>query len=278
MKLSFGAKSSRPSEKRPLCTPSRVHHGRVTFRLVVPLRLSLVALLSTALVGCGQGQAAQVEQVSAGGTLYTVATVDLTRDRLELHWQNPTTGQPYGTFRQVAARLSKEGRRLLFATNSGIYAPGLRPLGLHVEGGRTLVPLNQARSGGNFALLPNGVFWVRGQRAGVTETQAYRRADPRPTFASQSGPLLVEGGRLHPAFNKAGTSFKVRSGVGVCSDGKVRFVVSGAPVNFYSFAVFFRDTLGCPDALYLDGSISAYATPQTDTQFAEFAGIWTVSR
>lgn len=255
-----------------------MHHGRVTFRLVIPLRFSLVALLNTALVGCGQGQAAQVEQVSAGGTLYTVATVDLTRDRLELHWRNPTTGQPYGTFRQVAARLSKEGRRLLFATNSGIYAPGLRPLGLHVEGGRTLVPLNQARSGGNFALLPNGVFWVRGQRAGVTETQAYRRADPRPTFASQSGPLLVEGGRLHPAFNKAGTSFKVRSGVGVCSDGKVRFVVSGAPVNFYSFAVFFRDTLGCPDALYLDGSISAYATPQTDTQFAEFAGIWTVSR
>ncbi len=250
----------------------------MTSHLLSFFRLPLLALLTTTLVGCGQGEAAQVRQVTAGGTLYTVATVDLTRDRLELHWVNPTTGQPYGTFRQVTARLAKTGRRVLFATNSGIYAPGLKPLGLHVEGGRTLVPLNNARSGGNFALLPNGVFWVRGKQAGVTETQAYRRADLRPTFASQSGPLLVEKGRLHPAFNKSGTSFKVRSGVGVCSDGRVRFVVSGAPVNFYSFAVFFRDTLGCPDALYLDGSISAYATPQTDTQFAEFAGIWTVSR
>lgn len=232
----------------------------------------------TTLAGCSRAEGLDVRQVTAAGTLYTVATVDLKRDRLELHWLNPTTGRPYGTFRQVTARLAKTGRRVLFATNSGIYAPGLKPLGLHVEGGRTLVPLNNARSGGNFALLPNGVFWVKGAQAGVTETQAYRRAGVQPTFASQSGPLLVQGGRLHPAFNKNGTSFKVRSGVGVCKDGRVRFVISAAPVNFHSFAVFFRDTLGCPDALYLDGSISAYATPQTDTQFAEFAGIWTVSR
>ncbi|MDL2344537.1 phosphodiester glycosidase family protein [Deinococcus sp. MIMF12] len=230
------------------------------------------------MIGCGQGEAVQVRQITAAGTLYTVATVDLARDRLALHWLNPTTGRPYGTFRQVMARLGKSGQRVLFATNSGIYAPGLKPLGLHVEGGRVLAPLNNARSGGNFALLPNGIFWIKGLRAGVTETQVYRRAGLQPTFASQSGPLLVEKGRLHPAFNRSGTSFKVRSGVGVCRDGRVRFAVSGAPVNFYSFAVFFRDTLGCPDALYLDGSISAYATPQTDTQFAEFAGIWTVSR
>lgn len=239
---------------------------------------ALLFVLLMPLAGCGRAEGLEVRQVTAAGTLYTVATVDLTRDRLELHWLNPTTGRPYGTFQQVAAWLRKAGRRVLFATNSGIYAPGLRPLGLHVERGRALIPLNNARSGGNFALLPNGVFWVKGKQAGVTETQAYRRADLRPTFASQSGPLLVQRGRLHPAFNRSGTSFKVRSGVGVCSDGRVRFVVSGAPVNFYSFAVFFRDTLNCPDALYLDGSISAYATPQADTQFAEFAGIWTVSR
>lgn len=210
--------------------------------------------------------------------LYTVATLDPARDRLELHWKNAATGQPYRTLEEVTRQLGKAGKRVVFATNSGIYAPGLRPLGLHVERGQTLVELNGARSGGNFALRPNGVFWIRGARAGVTETDAYRRLKVQPTFATQSGPLLVEGGRLHPAFNKGSSSFKLRSGVGVCRNGQVRFAVSAGPVNFYSFAVFFRDVLRCPDALYLDGSISAYATPDADTQLVEFAGIWTVSR
>ena len=209
---------------------------------------------------------------------YTVAMVDPAHDDLTLHWLNPTTQAPYRTFAEVQARLAKEGQEMLFATNSGIYAPGLRPLGLHVEDGRVLVPLNNARRGGNFALLPNGVFWVRGKQAGVTETQAYRAAGLHPTYATQSGPLLVQAGKIHPEFNREGTSFKVRSGVGVCTGGKVKFAVSAGPVNFYSFALFFRDQLGCPDALYLDGSISAYATPETDTQLRDFAGIWTVSR
>ncbi|MEW6422053.1 MAG: phosphodiester glycosidase family protein [Deinococcota bacterium] len=239
------------------------------------LWLSVLALLLTA---CSRAGGLDVQRVTAGGTLYTVAAVDLKRDRLRLHWKNPVTGQPYRTFEEVATRLQKQGERVLFATNSGIYGPGLVPLGLHIEEGRTLVGLNSARSGGNFALLPNGVFWVKGDRAGVTETQVYRRQKIQPTFATQSGPLLVQRGHLHPAFNKGSSSFKVRSGVGVCRDGRVRFAVSAGPVNFHSFAVFFRDVLGCPDALYLDGSISAYATPNTNTQFADFAGIWTVSR
>ncbi|WP_240741877.1 phosphodiester glycosidase family protein [Deinococcus sp. KSM4-11] len=208
---------------------------------------------------------------------YTVASIDPARDHLQLRWLNPTTGQPYGTFTELRERLRKEGRTLLFATNSGIYAPGLKPLGLHVEQGRPLVPLNNARSGGNFALLPNGVFWISGHRAGVTETQAFRRLGFTPDYATQSGPLLVQNGTIHPEFRKSGTSFKVRSGVGLCQDGQVRFVISSGPVNFYSFAAFFRDTLHCPDALYLDGSISAYATPAVNTQLVAFAGLWFVS-
>lgn len=230
------------------------------------------------LSSCTQAGGLEVKRVTGSGMLYTVAVIDLKRDHLKLHWKNPSTGLPYRTFDELTKRLRQNGEQVLFATNSGIYAPGLRPLGLHVEGGRTLVEVNRAKSGGNFALLPNGIFWIKGGQAGVTETNAYRRLDIRPTHATQSGPLLVQGGQLHPAFNKSGTSFKVRSGVGVCRDGRVRFAVSAGPVNFYSFAVFFRDVLHCPDALYLDGSISAYATPDANTQLADFAGIWTVSR
>jgi uncharacterized protein YigE (DUF2233 family) len=218
------------------------------------------------------------ETIRAGGMTYTVATVVPGRDRVTLHWLNPTTHRPYRTFTELRERLRKEGRPLLFVTNSGIYAPGLRPLGLHVEHGRVLVPLNNARSGGNFALLPNGVFWIAGRRAGVTETQVYRHSAVAADFATQSGPLLVWNSVLHPAFRATGTSFKVRSGVGVCRGGRVRFAISEGPVNFSSFATFFRDTLHCPDALYLDGSISAYATPMRNTQLAAFAGMWSVSR
>ncbi|WP_162865647.1 phosphodiester glycosidase family protein [Deinococcus wulumuqiensis] len=245
----------------------------------MPRLLSALPLLPCLLLtSCSHAGGLQVERMTAGGMLYTVATVDPARDRLTLHWLNPGTGKPYSSFAQLGQRLGKQGQKLLFATNSGIYAPGPRPLGLHVEGGKTLVRLNNAgKGGGNFALLPNGVFWLRGQKAGVTETQAYKKLALTPDYATQSGPLLVAGGKLHPDFNRGGTSFKVRSGVGVCAGGKVRFAISAGPVNFYTFATFFRDKLGCPDALYLDGSISAYATPDTDTQFAEFAGIWAVT-
>ena len=239
----------------------------------------LLPILCGLLVLCSPPtHALTVKPIVAGGILYTVASIKPGRDDLRLHWRNPTTGQPYATFAQLRARLKKEGQTMLFATNSGIYAPGLEPLGLHIEKSRTLVALNLARSGGNFALRPNGVFWVQGARAGVQETDAFRRSGRHPTYATQSGPLLVLGGRLHPAFNKGSTSFKMRSGVGVCRDGQVRFVISAGPVNFYTFATVFRDTLGCPDALYLDGSISAYATPERDTQLVGFAGIWSVSR
>jgi uncharacterized protein YigE (DUF2233 family) len=35
------------------------------------------------------------------------------------------------------------------------------------------------------------------------------------------------------------------------------FVISEDPVSFHEFASLFRDTLDCPDALYLDGVISS---------------------
>ena len=241
-------------------------------------RLSASLFLLLGLTACTRSEAASVTRVVSGGQLYTVATADPRTDRIELHWVNPTTGQPYRTLEQVRSRLAKQGQSVVFATNSGIYAPGLKPLGLHIERGKTLVGLNNARSGGNFALLPNGVFWVSGKRAGVTETQAYRATGLHPTYATQSGPLLLSGGKVHPAFNAGSSSFKLRSGVGVCEGGKVKFAVSAGAVNFYTFAVFFRDTLKCPDALYLDGSISAYATPTANTQLADFAGIWTIGR
>ncbi|WP_293915138.1 phosphodiester glycosidase family protein [Deinococcus sp.] len=222
------------------------------------------------------------------GKSYTVNTLDLRRDTLKLYWNNPATKAPFLQFSDLSSYLAGRGETLQFATNSGIYTPAYAPLGLHIEAGRVLRPLVQSRrantpGGGNFALKPNGVFWTKGSQAGVTETGAYARSPVSPDYATQSGPMLVIGGKIHPEFGASSASFKIRSGVGVCRGGPgqnqvVKFAISAAPVNFYSFATFFRDALGCPDALYLDGSISAVYTPELGgTQFVNFAGLWGVT-
>jgi len=145
--------------------------------------------------------------------------------------------------------------------NAGMYEPNRSPVGLFVAAGRTLHPLNQATGFGNFFLAPNGVFWVDAVGAAhITETAAYAAGARRPTWATQSGPLLVEAGRLNPHVAPNGTSLAIRNGVGV-SGGDALFVISDAPVSFGRLARFFRDDLGCQDALYLDGSVSGLWSP-----------------
>jgi uncharacterized protein YigE (DUF2233 family) len=74
--------------------------------------------------------------------------------------------------------------------------------------------------------------------------------------------MLVSNGKLHPRFIKSSASLYVRNGVGVDREGRVLFAISDLPVNFYDFATLFRDRLDAPNALYLDGSISAMYAPE----------------
>ena len=74
-------------------------------------------------------------------------------------------------------------------------------------------------------------------------------------------------GELHPRFIEGHHSKYVRNGVGIDRTGvdrtdRVIFAISDAPMNFYDFATLFRDRLRCPDALYLDGNISAMYAPE----------------
>ncbi|MEM6535841.1 MAG: phosphodiester glycosidase family protein, partial [Pseudomonadota bacterium] len=115
---------------------------------------------------------------------------------------------------------------------------------------------------GNFHLKPNGVFWIKGDQAGVTESSAYLQSDADPDYATQSGPMLVIGGALHPAFNEDGVSQKRRNGVGVAPDGEtVFFAISDTAVTFHAFASLFRDQLGAENALFLDGQVSRLYAP-----------------
>jgi L-ascorbate metabolism protein UlaG (beta-lactamase superfamily) len=119
---------------------------------------------------------------------------------------------------------------------------------------------------GNFHLKPNGVFWtsldddgVRG--AHVSTTESFLVAAHFIRNATQSGPMLVIDGNIHPKFLKDADSRKYRNGVGVRDDGSSVFAISDQPVTFFEFATFMRDDMETPNALYLDGTISRLHAP-----------------
>ena len=196
-------------------------------------------------------------------TPYTVCTVPFGAD-LRLWWR-ADDGLPVATFGRLSDMLARQGLHLGFAMNAGMFAPDLRPLGLTIIDGKTLHPLVTRASAGNFGMLPNGVFCVADDRFAVLETAAYAATAPACRYATQSGPMLVIAGALHPRFMAASGSTYIRNGVGVSQDGqRAVFAISDAPVSFHAFARFFRDGLGLPDALFLDGHTSRLAAPGLD--------------
>lgn len=191
-----------------------------------------------------------------------VCTVDVTRADLRMFHANPA-GRAYGGFGPLMRELGKSGKTLTFAMNGGMYHEDLSPVGLYVEDGETTKRANTRPGPGNFHMLPNGVFWIGEDRAGVSETKAFLASGRKPVHATQSGPMLVINGKLHRRFLVNSDSRKIRNGVGVRDGGRTAvFALSRGRVTFHDFATLFRDALKCNDALFLDGSISSLHAPQ----------------
>jgi uncharacterized protein YigE (DUF2233 family) len=192
---------------------------------------------------------------------FTVCVFDAGTEKISL-FNLDSAGQPYGGFERLGQELGGNSQHLVFAMNAGMFDTSLRPIGLYVEGGRQLRKLNRQNGSGNFALKPNGVFYVAGSKAGVMESEAFAHSGIKPDFATQSGPMLVINGAIHPRISPAGTSAKVRNGVGMTDDHTVIFAISDSFVTFYDFASLFRDQLNCRNALFLDGSVSSLYAPE----------------
>ena len=190
------------------------------------------------------------------GAAYTVCEVDLLRHTIRLYWDRPD-GTPYAYLSALPRDLENGRGRLLFATNAGMFDSKLKPVGLYVEQGQELVRASTKPGKGNFHMKPNGIFYISAGNAAVAETQAFLKQRPQAELATQSGPMLVMDGRLHPRFKRGSTSHKLRTGVGVRADGKVIFAISQEPVPFDSFARLLRDGHKCPNALFLDGGIAS---------------------
>ncbi|WP_136636351.1 phosphodiester glycosidase family protein [Pseudooceanicola onchidii] len=200
---------------------------------------------------------------TVGEIPYTICEVAADED-IRLFLTDPG-GAPYGTFEAVDARLGDSGR-LVFAMNAGMYHEDRSPVGHYREGGEEVRGLITSAGPGNFGMLPNGVFCIGADRLRVIESLAYEALDAADCpSATQSGPMLVIDGKLHPRFLPDSTSRYIRNGVGVSEDGsRAFFVMSQLPVTFHQFASLFRDRLKTPQALYFDGNVSRLYAPQLD--------------
>ncbi len=185
------------------------------------------------------------------GNSYTLCEAPLNRFSIRLFWQRPD-GAPY-SYLSALPKTDVTGGRLAFALNGGMFHPDYKPVGLYIEDGRELVRANTRPGPGNFHLKPNGIFYAGEDEAGVLETSAFLRKKPNALYATQSGPMLVVDGKLHPRIAKANVSAKARDGVCVRGAGDVLFAISEGEVPFDTFERLFRDGLKCRNALFLDG-------------------------
>jgi uncharacterized protein YigE (DUF2233 family) len=218
---------------------------RIAFLLAAAI--GLAAYSNGALADTGPCHSMEYERAA-----YTICKVDLHNHTVRLYW-NRSDGTSYAYLSALPHSLEGGTGRMLFATNAGMFDSNLKLVGLYVEQGRELVHANTKSGRGNFHMMPNGIFYISADRAAVAQTQAFLKQRPQADLATQSGPMLVIDGRLHPRFARRGTSLKTRNGVGVRADGKVIFVISQEAVSFDAFARLFRDGLKCPNALFLDG-------------------------
>lgn len=172
------------------------------------------------------------------------------------------TNDIYGQFDEVVRAFPD--KQVRFAMNGGMYHDDRSPVGLYIEEGVEQQSIVLREGPGNFGLVPNGVFYFSGRSASVMESRAFHKKTSEieaPFFATQSGPMLVIDGALHPKFRAESDSRKQRNGVGVAKDGTTYFAISDVPVNFHTFARLFRDELATPNALFLDGVVSKLYAP-----------------
>jgi uncharacterized protein YigE (DUF2233 family) len=221
----------------------------------------LFCVLTGLIVGKADAGSADAEAVDFRGGHFWVKTIDPAVSDLRL-FLNDDQGVLLRDFAGLDRYVKAHGGNLAFAANAGMFEPDSHPVGLLVQNGTEQSPLNLRDGEGNFYMKPNGVFLIDTQHnAFVVESGMYPAVRSPVLWATQSGPLLVYGGDINPDFNAQSKSLKVRSGVGVRKDGTIVFALSRAPVTFYDFAFLFQSGLKCPNALYLDGEISAFYRP-----------------
>lgn len=176
-----------------------------------------------------------------------------------------------------------KGNRAVAIMNAGMYntTDGF-PQGLLITQGKKIrdLDLTEVTKYGNFYLQPNGVFFVDStQKFTVLERKRYLELLSTTQIpiiqATQSGPMLVINGNIHPAFKYRSTNLNIRNGVGIIKSSNrtgAVFLISEEPVNLYEFALAFQGLFQCDQALYLDGAISKMFVNETSNVLGTLGG------
>ncbi|MGX7952596.1 phosphodiester glycosidase family protein [Tsuneonella sp. HG249] len=204
------------------------------------------------------GVASACKTVTFEDASFTDCVADPARHRITTMLGSP----PYRGLEALAAARPAGAPKVAFAVNAGMFDDEGKPIGYYVRDGERGKELNRNDGAGNFHMKPNGVFFGTGGKWRVMAAdEFYSEVGDRPEFGTQSGPMLVVGGKLHPEITDDGPSRTVRNGVGVDGAGRAHFVISEGPVSFGKLARYFRDSLKVENALYLDGAVSSLWDP-----------------
>lgn len=234
-------------------------------RIVPPLLIVAALIAAFAVTARTHGvRDRPCEQRRFEGSRFIVCAYNPARDELRLASRG-ADGAYMRDFDALSAKLGRDSARLRFAMNAGMFNDAGAPIGLYIEDGEERHPLRLTEGPGNFHMKPNGVFWQGADGdVHVTPSEEFAAREHDAKWATQSGPMLVIAGELHPQFQQDGPSRYIRNGVGVRDEHGAYFVISSGAVSFGRFARFFRDELGCRDALFLDGAVSSLWAPSLD--------------
>lgn len=151
--------------------------------------------------------------------------------------------------------------------NGGMYMENSMPQGLYVENGKIIRRANRVKNAyGNFYMQPNGIFFITQKNNAYIKRTVDFHYKKYVKYATQSGPMLLIDGKMHPKFRKGSHNLHIRNGVGILEDGRVLFAISNELINFYDFAMFFKNN-GCKNALYFDGFVSQIYLPPEHKRF-----------
>ena len=235
------------------------------------ISLGIIVLLAAIILAC------QIEEDPVFENPDIISyEVDLKKQALRFFLKNDQD-ENFKNFKNLKKWLNTNKQELLFAMNGGMYQKDLSPQGLYIEKGKLLSPLDTIQKGyGNFYLQPNGIFYLTKDHQGIVCKTSDFENNETINYATQSGPMLLIDGAIHPKFKLNSKSVHIRNGVGILPNGHLLFAISKKRVNFYTFASFFKK-MNCKNALYLDGFVSRMYLPsknwiQEDGNFGVMIG------